>query len=289
MASQNLGVNNNNFQGIEYLRIVYLNRKGGCSFSLCRLKLFLIPHMIYFKKFRDKRFLWVLFGTPAKLILALGGPISISPPKINTVLYTWVISVVFHALEYYAVQTLPKAHIKHTYTLPGRASASIVLNKIKQTRALENPCFDLKTDRRVVACAYQLLIGSVWVINVTLIRSLSVTISRDCHGAANLMIFSWFCLQTASDFAWGFTQDERFSGRFCCASMPQSLFGVWLSETVQLWGDDPVQSERLENLKEDFTYQYNATVSIFKRKALDWAYHRDIRTGIVRTNVHGLS
>lgn len=131
----------------------------------------------------------------------LGGPISISPPKINTVLYTWVISVVFHALEYYAVQTLPKAHIKHTYTLPGRASVSIVLNEIKQTRALENPRFDLKTDRVVVACAYQLLIGSVWVINVTLIRSLSVTISRDCHGAANLMIFSWFCLQTASDLA----------------------------------------------------------------------------------------
>lgn len=44
----------------------------------------------------------------ATLVLALGGNISISLHKINTVLYTWVINLVFHTLVYYAIQALRK-------------------------------------------------------------------------------------------------------------------------------------------------------------------------------------
>lgn len=86
-------------------------------------------------------------------------------------------------------------------------------------------------------------------------------ISRDCFGAVHLMILSWFCLQTGSDSPGGNTQDECCSGGSGGARIAELLFGVWLPETVQLWGDDSVQSERLEDLEENITREYNTTVS----------------------------
>lgn len=66
-------------------------------------------------------------------LLALGGTISISPLKINIVLYTWAISLVFHTLEYYAVQTSRKRTT--TYLESSRASFWHSLVKRNKTSA----------------------------------------------------------------------------------------------------------------------------------------------------------
>ena len=143
----------------------------------------------------------------------------------------------------------------------GRISDICTLNEIKRAQAIKNAglCFIIR--RGVFWSAYQLLISLVWVINVTLIPSLSVMISRDCLGAVHLMILTSFCLQTECNSTRGNTKDEGGSGCFCGARINEFLLGVWLPETVQLWRDYSMQSERFDDLEENITREHHTTVS----------------------------
>lgn len=109
--------------------------------------------------------------------------------------------------------------------------------------------------------AYQYYIRQIWVINVTLIRSLPVLISRDCFHTAFLMVLCLFSLQTARSCGQRSTQDESSAGCVPCNGVGALLCGVWVPETVQMWGDHSMQSTRFNDLEENIAYQHHTPVS----------------------------
>lgn len=211
-------------------------------------------------------------------LLALGGTISISPLKINTALYTWVINLVFHTLVYNAIQVSRKPRyiyrvtFWHFYAIRNKTSLDG-----RKTRAS-----GLIIHQGVFKPAYQLVISLVWLINVTLIPSLSVMISRDCLGgcAFNNSFFVLFANRSQLRLR-KHTQDEGRSGCFhAVCGIYDFLFGVRLPETVHLWWHYSVQGKGLDDLEENITGKHHKAVSrqnLFARIAQGDRFS-DIRT-----------
>lgn len=139
-------------------------------------------------------------------LLALGGTISISPLKINTALYTWVINLVFHTLVYNAIQVSRKPRYIYREWL----SDISTLYEIRRVLTVEKRGLlvwlftkeSLNLLINSLSAWYDLLMSLLFPHYLSWSHAIVLEV-------VHLIILSSFCLQTDRNSAWENTRKMK--------------------------------------------------------------------------------